>query len=125
MVCGRCSLASPPQSYWISPSIGWGQSATEPVSRNTYAPLYINAQIPEGAYLNWSILDQFGNEIEGVSGSNDWMVPLNLIDFENHPHVRIKLSFKQSELGFGIPVLHSITGDGAKLFDFGNDFSYS
>ena len=90
---------TPPESYWISPSIGWDQSSTETTARNTYAPIYLNAKIPDGAYLNWSILDQFDNEIEGVSGSNDWMIPLNMIDFQEHPLVRLKLAFKKSETG--------------------------
>ena len=32
-------LASPPESNWLSPTIGWDTSSTEVVSRSTYAPL--------------------------------------------------------------------------------------
>ena len=105
-------LASPPESHWVSPTIGWGQGATQPVSRSTYAPIYLDAVIPDGAFLNWSILDDTGAEIMGASGSNDVMIPLNMIDHEMYPLVRLKLEFRGSPAGNGIPLLHSIGGDG-------------
>ena len=111
-------LASPPESHWISPTIGWGPGATQPVSRSTYAPIYLDAVIPDGAFLNWSILDDNGNEIMGASGSNDAMIPLNMIDYEMYPLVRLKLEFKASAAGNGIPVLHSIGGDGQIITNF-------
>ena len=89
-------LASPPESHWVSPTIGWGPGATQSVSRSTYAPIYLDAVIPDGAFLNWSILDDNGNEIMGASGSNDAMIPLNMIDYEMYPLVRLKLEFKAS-----------------------------
>ena len=105
-------LASPPESHWISPTIGWGQGALQPVSRSTYAPIYLDAMIPQGAFLNWSILDANGVEIMGASGSNDAMIPLNMIDYEAYPLIRLKLEFRGSPIGTGIPILHSIAGDG-------------
>ena len=105
-------LASPPESHWVSPTIGWGQGASQPVSRSTYAPIYLDAVIPDGAFLNWSILDGNGNDIMGASGSNDVMVPLHMIDYEMYPLVRLKLEFTGSAAGNGIPILHSIGGDG-------------
>ena len=111
-------LASPPESHWVSPTIGWGPGATQPVSRSTYAPIYLDAVIPDGAFLNWSILDANGNEIMGASGSNDVMVPLNMIDHEMYPLIRLKLEFIGSPAGNGIPVLHSIGGDGQIITDF-------
>ena len=111
-------LASPPESHWVSPTIGWGPGATQPVSRSTYAPIYLDAVIPNGAFLNWSILDDNGNEIMGASGSNDAMIPLNMIDYEMYPLVRLKLEFKASAAGNGIPVLHSIGGDGQIITNF-------
>ena len=87
-------LASPPESHWISPTIGWGQGATQPVSRSSYAPVFLDANIPSGAFLNWSILDENGVAISGASGSNDAMVPLNMIDHEEYPLIRLKLEFR-------------------------------
>ena len=105
-------LASPPESHWVSPTIGWGTGAIQPVARNTYAPIYLDAVIPSGAFLNWSILDDNGVLISGASGSNDAMIPLNMIDYETYPLVRLKLEFRGSPTGSGIPTLHSIGGDG-------------
>ena len=56
------NLASPPESHWVSPTIGWGNGATQPVSRSTYAPLHLDLDIPSGAFLNWTILDDTGND---------------------------------------------------------------
>ena len=111
-------LASPPESHWVSPTIGWGQGAAQTVARSTYAPLYLDAEIPEGAFLNWSILDDNGAEIMGASGSNDVMIPLNMIDYEAYPLIRVKLEFRGSPIGTGIPVLYSIGGDGKIFTDF-------
>ena len=43
-------LASPPESHWISPTIGWGQGATQLVSEASYAPVFLDANIPSGAF---------------------------------------------------------------------------
>ena len=56
----------------------------------------MDAVIPDGAFLNWSILDDTGAEIMGASGSNDVMIPLNMIDHEMYPLVRLKLEFRGS-----------------------------
>lgn len=112
------NLASPPESHWISPTIGWGNGATQPVSRSTYAPLHLDLDIPSGAFLNWTILDDAGNEIMGAHGSNDVTIPLNMVDHEMYPLVRLKLEFRGSPSGAGIPYVHSISGDGQIMTSF-------
>ena len=67
-------LASPPELIGLAQQSVGGQGATQPVSRSTYAPIYLDAVIPDGAFLNWSILDDTGAEIMGASGSNDVMI---------------------------------------------------
>ncbi|MBT4924744.1 MAG: hypothetical protein HON16_03200, partial [Euryarchaeota archaeon] len=47
-------LASPPESNWLSPTIGWDTSSTQVVSRSTYSPLNLDVEIPDGAFLNWT-----------------------------------------------------------------------
>ena len=106
-------LASPPESNWLSPTIGWDSSSTQVISRSTYAPLNLDVEIPDGAFLNWTIMDASGNPILGAQGSNDVMIPLNLLDYEMYPKIRILLEFRGSPRGTGIPVLHSISGDGS------------
>ena len=103
-------LASPPESFWISPSLGWSPAATQSLEEAAYAPLHLDADIPNGSFLNWSILDAAGNEILGASGSNDAMIPLNMLNHEVHSLFRVKLEFRGSENG--IPTLYSIAGDG-------------
>ena len=114
-------LASPPESNWTSPTIGWDSSSTQVVSKSTYAPLHLDAEIPDGAYLNWSIITPSGTEILGAKGSNDLMIPLNMIDYEMYPKIRILLEFRGSLTGEGIPTLHSISGDGSYSTIFSNE----
>ena len=111
-------IASPPGSNWTSPSIGWDSSATQQVERSTYAPLNLDVEIPNGAFLNWTIVDSSGNEILGAHGSNDAVIPLNMIDHEAYPSVRTILEFRGSPSGAGIPLLHSINGDGQMQTSF-------
>lgn len=107
------NLASPPESNWVSPTIGWDSSSTQVVSRSTYAPLNLDVNIPNGAFLNWTIITPSGTPILGAQGSNDAMIPLNLINYELYPKVRVLLEFRGSPNGEGIPMLHSISGDGS------------
>ena len=72
-----------------------------------------DVEIPDGAFLNWTIVDSSGNPILGAQGSNDAIIPLNLIDYEMYPKIRVLLEFRGSPTGSGIPVLHSISGDGS------------
>ena len=106
-------LASPPESNWLSPTIGWNPSSTQVVSRSTYAPLNLDVEIPDGAFLNWTIVTPSGTPILGAQGSNDVMIPLNLLDYEMYPQVRVLFEFRGSPTGSGIPILHSISGDGS------------
>ena len=90
-------LASPPESHWISPTIGWGQGATQPVSEAHMRRCSSMQIFHQVLSLNWSILDENGVAISGASGSNDAMVPLNMIDHEEYPLIRLKLEFRGSQ----------------------------
>jgi len=109
-------IATPPESNWTSPSLGHANSVTQPLAEDTYAPLYIEAQIPTGAYLNWSILDGSGEVVPGMKGVNQAMIPIDLLDYAEIDEFRLHLEFKGSAAG--IPVVYSITGDGARTESF-------
>ena len=50
-----------------------------------WAPLYINAEVPAGAHLNWTVLDaSTGEPIDGMSGSNDRVIPVNALDWQTY-----------------------------------------
>ncbi|HIF91251.1 MAG TPA: hypothetical protein EYQ58_06975, partial [Candidatus Poseidoniales archaeon] len=105
-------IASPPVSNWTSPSFGWSSTSAIQVPQNTYAPLTIDAFIPTGAMLNWSVHQANGNAIPGFKGSNTNQIPLNILDPSLHDSFRIKLSFKVGSNG-ELPLVYSISGDGA------------
>ena len=109
-------IATPPESNWTSPSLGHATGVTQFLADDTYSPLYIDAQIPAGAYLNWSILDSSGEVVPGMEGTNQATVPVDLLDHNEIDEFRLHLEFKGSSAG--IPTVSSITGDGARMESF-------
>ena len=104
-------IATPPESNWTSPTLGHKAGSTQLLPDDTYAPLTIQADVPDGAYLNWSILNTAGEVVPGMQGSNEFVVPINLLDHSLVDQFRLHLEFKGSAAG--MPEVHSITGDGA------------
>lgn len=109
-------IATPPESNWTSPSLGHATGVTQSLADDTYSPLYIDAVIPTGAYLNWSILDSSGQLVPGMEGTNQATIPLDILDHNEIDEFRLHLEFKGSSAG--IPAVLSITGDGARVESF-------
>ena len=103
-------IVSPPQSNWTSPSLGWLSGSTQMLSRNTYAPLYLEANVPQGAYLNWTVIDASGSPIPGLRGTNTFVIPMSGINHETYSQFRLHLELTGSSSG--MPTLYSISGDG-------------
>lgn len=112
-------IATPPESNWTSPTLGHKAGTTQLLAADTYAPLYIEADIPDGSYLNWSILNTAGEVIPGMLGSNEFVVPLNLLDHTLVDQFRLHLEFKGGS--GGLPEVYSIVGDGAYRESFVSD----
>ncbi|MDG1552581.1 MAG: hypothetical protein P8Q87_03545, partial [Candidatus Poseidonia sp.] len=89
---------------------------TQPLAEDTYAPFFIDAEIPTGAYLNWSILDSSGEVVPGMKGTNQATIPVDLLDYTEIDEFRLHLEFTGAPAG--IPIVHSITGDGARMDSF-------
>ena len=87
-------IATPPESNWTSPTLGHKSGSTQLLAADTYAPLYIEADIPDGSYLNWSVLNTAGEVIPGMQGSNEHLVPLDLLDHTLVDQFRLHLEFK-------------------------------
>ena len=104
-------LDIPSSATWISPTIGWASNATFPVSKSAMAPMYIDSYVPAGTRLDWTVLDDNGLEIDGMSGSNN-VIPLQFIDIENVDEIRIKFEFNESSAGL-IPRIFALSFDGA------------
>jgi hypothetical protein len=112
-------IATPPESNWTSPSMGHDATSTQRLPDDTYAPLYLEATIPNGSFLNWSILNAAGEVIPGMQGSNDLVIPLNLLDHTTVDQFRLHLEMSGSENG--MPKVHSIAGDGSVRESFSTD----
>lgn len=112
-------IATPPESNWTSPSLGHASGVTQSLALDTYAPLFIEATIPDDSYLNWSILNAAGEVIPGMHGSNDLDIPLNLLDHTVVDEFRVHLEFSGSSNG--MPLVHSIAGDGSSREAFHAD----
>ncbi len=112
-------IATPPESNWTSPSLGHKSGSTQLLADDTYAPVYLEAEIPEGAYLNWSVLNSAGEPIPGMRGTNDLIIPLDLLDHDTVDQFRIHLEFKGGEAG--MPMVYAVTGDGSVTESFVTD----
>ena len=109
-------IATPPASNWTSPTMGSKAGMTQPLAADTYAPLFIEATIPPGAFLNWSVLNAAGEVIPGMLGTNELLVPLNLLDYDTVDEFRVHLEFAASVNG--MPAVHSMAGDGSARESF-------
>tara|TARA_B100001093_G_scaffold177219_1_gene169868 strand:- start:4957 stop:10080 length:5124 start_codon:yes stop_codon:yes gene_type:complete len=105
-------FATPPSAEWRSPSIGFAPSSFQVVDQGPWAPLYIDATVPTGANLNWTILDgTTGAPLQGMTGSGAGWVPLNALDWQTVNSIRLHLNFEPSPSG-EMASVHSISGDG-------------
>ncbi|MFL2949402.1 MAG: hypothetical protein ACJZ40_03345 [Candidatus Poseidoniaceae archaeon] len=106
-------LALPPSADWTSPTIGFSQNDFQTLNAGPWAPLHLDVEIPDGAYLNWTVLDATSGEaIVGMSGSADNIIPLNALDWKTHTSIQLQLFLTPSPSG-EMPTVYSISGDGA------------
>ncbi len=99
--------------------MGHATGVTQTLADDTYAPLYIEATLPSGAYLNWSVLNTAGEVIPGMEGSNNLIVPLNMLD--HHVVDEFRLHLELSGGANGMPLVHSVSGDGSVRESFYTD----
>ena len=112
-------IATPPESNWTSPSLGHKSGSTQLLADDTYAPVYLEAAVPDGSFLNWSVVNTAGEIIPGMHGTNDLVIPLDLLDHTTVDQFRIHLEFKGGEAG--MPMLFSMSGDGSVRESFATD----
>ena len=84
-------IATPPESNWTSPTLGHKAGSTQPLAEDTYAPIHLQADIPAGSFLNWSVLNTAGEVVPGMHGSNELHIPLNLLDHTLVDQFRVHL----------------------------------
>ncbi|MGY8727785.1 MAG: hypothetical protein ACKVKS_00990 [Candidatus Poseidoniales archaeon] len=114
-------FATPPSAEWTSPTIGFPASSFQDVEQGPWAPLHIDAEVPSGANLNWTILDgSTGNPIPGMMGSGAGWIPLNALDWQTFTSIRLNLYLEPSSSG-QMPSIYSVSGDGTYALSFTND----
>ena len=114
-------FATPPSAEWTSPTIGFPASSFQDVEQGPWAPLHIEADIPAGANLNWTILDGLtGTPILGMQGSGTGWIPLNALDWQTVTSIRLNLYLEPSPNG-RMPSIYSISGDGNYALSLSSD----
>ena len=95
-----------------TPSFGWASSSDELLDKGSYPPVYLNAEIPNNSYLNWSVIDaNSGNVIPGYENRSGTEIGLSGIDYEVYRSLRLKIHFASNEEGES-PRLYNIHGGG-------------
>ena len=111
-------LALPPSADWTSPTIGSGVNDFQKVNAGPWAPMYLDATIPDGGNLNWSVLDgATGEPIEGLQGTGAGWIPTNGLDWTVHDSIKINLYLDPAPDG-RMASIYSLSGDGSYSVQF-------
>ena len=111
----------PPTSTWTSPTFGYNASNSFSLANGPYAPMHINANLPFGSALHWTLIDaQTGDNISGFESIEGPRIHLDAVDWENYGSLRVQLQFEG--LGAGaMPSVESISGGGLIKDTFSSD----
>ena len=114
-------FATPPSADWTSPTIGFGASDFQKVNAGPWAPLYLDAAVPAGGELNWTILDGSTNQpIEGFHGSGAGWIPTNALDWTQHTSIKVHFYLEPAPDG-RMASIYSLSGDGLYASQFQQD----
>ena len=93
-------------------SFGWSNNAHEQIEEGPYPPLYLDADIPYGAFLNWTIIDaDTNNPIPGYIARQGTFIDLSGIDWTKHDSLKMRIGFASNNFGDS-PRLFGISGGG-------------
>ena len=111
----------PPTSTWTSPAFGYNTSNSFSLAEGPYAPMHINANLPAGSSLHWTLIDaQTGDNISGFESREGMRIHLDAVDWEHYGSLRIQLQFEG--LGAGLmPSVESISAGGLIKDTFSSD----
>ena len=104
-----------------SRSFGWSSGVDELIEKGRYSPIFIDANIPENAHLNWTVVDANTNTpVPGMENRNGQHVDLSVVDWKVHQALRLVIHFATNELGQS-PKLYGISGGGKFHHSFSSD----
>ncbi len=95
-----------------TPSFGWSVDSDEKIDPGRFPPIFLDATIPEGAHLNWTVIDDDTDvAIPGLTNRSEVFVDLSAIDWDVHKSLRLQIEFSSNQLGES-PRLYGISGGG-------------
>ncbi len=112
------------EGNWTSPAFGWSPNAVYSALKGPHGFLSIDAKVPNGGLLEWSLLDNVsGLVIPGFEKRAGLMADLGSIDWQSHPDLRLKVHMLAGS--GGIPEVYGIHINGRVLDGFHSDPSDS
>ncbi|MAR47158.1 MAG: hypothetical protein CMA41_05075 [Euryarchaeota archaeon] len=102
----------PPTTAWTSPTFGYNTSNSFSLAEGPYAPMHINADMPLGSTLHWTLIDaQTGDNISGFESIEGTRVHLDAVDWERYGSLRVRLMFEGLDSN-SMPSVESISAGG-------------
>ena len=100
---------------WISPAFGSSLNNQFQSKLDRYGLMSIDVEIPSGAVFSWALTDAIsGNTIPGFKYRNEKLFDLGVIDWQQHPAVKLAIILEASDKG--APIIYGIHLQGS-LFD--------
>ncbi|DAC33132.1 MAG TPA: hypothetical protein D7I05_06790, partial [Candidatus Poseidoniales archaeon] len=103
-------LAAPLVSEWTSPAIGWNGGVNN-VEEGRWSDVTIEAELPTGSELLWTVLDGNANPIASHTNRSGPIVDLGLLDADLYGKIRIHLTMLPGT-GGSMPTVHALHLDG-------------
>ena len=111
----------PPVTSWTSPTFGYNSSNSFSLAEGPYAPMHINANLPLGSTLHWTLIDaQTGDNISGFESIEGTTVHLDAVDWEHYGSLRLRLMFEGLDSN-SMPSVESISAGGLVKDSFSTD----
>ena len=109
------------QASWLSPSFGWAGNSTIGIEPGAWADMQIDAKIPAGADIRWTVIDDFTNEsISYLANKSGNQIPLSTIDWSVHQSLRISLELIAGSNN-QMPIIRGIYADGSFIDSLDED----
>lgn len=111
----------PPLTSWTSPSFGYNSSNSFSLAMGPYAPMHINADLPLGSSLTWTLIDATtGDNLSGFENIAGTDVHLDAVDWETYGSLRLRMIFEGLDSS-SMPSVESITAGGLLKDTFSTD----
>ena len=111
----------PPLTSWTSPTFGYNSSNSFSLAMGPYAPMHINADLPIGSSLTWTLIDATtGDNLSGFENIEGTLVHLDAVDWETYGSLRLRMIFEGLDAS-SMPSVESITAGGLLKDTFSTD----